>query len=110
MPTVFLTNISQTTVFYGDGNEGPKAQRLNRQLSSRGDGSWEEKRMSERGLLRGWVAKSTSRGRAAHTMCQLATGTLSRAALTRVFQLGGAEAAWGQLLGLRRLTTLPLDQ
>ena len=81
-----------------------------RQLSSRDDGSWEERRMSERGLQRGWVAKSTSRGRAAHTMCQLATGTLSRAALTRVFQLGGAEAAWGQLLGLRRLTTLPLDQ
>ncbi|XP_043195193.1 uncharacterized protein LOC122366724 [Amphibalanus amphitrite] len=81
-----------------------------RQLSSRDDGSWEERRMSERGLQRGWAAKSTSRGRAAHTMCQLATGTLSRAALTRVFQLGGAEAAWGQLLGLRRLTTLPLDQ
>ena len=44
-----------------------------KQLRSRDDGSAEEKRMSERGLQRGWVARSTSRGRAAHTMCQLAT-------------------------------------
>ena len=81
-----------------------------RQLRSRDNRSLEEERMSERGLLRGWAAKSTSRGRAAHTMCQLATGTLSRAALTRVLQLGGAEAAWGRLLGLRRPMTLPPDQ
>ena len=56
------------------------------------------------------LAKSTSRGRAAHTMCQLVTGSLSRAALTRVFQLGGAEAAWSHLFGFRRLRTLSPKQ
>ena len=38
-----------------------------RQLRSRDDRSAEEQ-MSERGLLRGWVVKSISRGRTAHTV------------------------------------------
>ena len=41
-----------------------------RQLRSRDDRSVEQERMSGRGLLRGWLVKSTSRGRTAHTMCQ----------------------------------------
>ena len=60
-----------------------------------------KKRMLERGIRRGWVAKSHDSGRASQVKCQLATGTISRAALIRVLQLGGAEAAWSRLFGSR---------
>ena len=51
--------------------------------------SREEKRMLELGLPRGWVATSLARGRDAQLRCQLASGTIARAALYRVLQMGG---------------------
>ena len=66
--------------------------------------------MLEFGCTRGWVAGSLMGGRDAQLMCQLAGGTISRSALLRVLQMGGAEAAWSRLIGSRRLMKLPFQQ
>ena len=67
-------------------------------------------RMLDRGLARGWAARSEAGGRGAQLMCQLATGTVSRASLLRVLQFGGAEAAWSRLFGTRQLRMRPDHQ
>lgn len=64
-------------------------------------GSREVERMVERGLRRGWVARSRRRGAAGRIACQLACGTISRRTLADVQSVGGAEAAWTRIFGSR---------
>ncbi|KAF0314667.1 putative RNA-directed DNA polymerase from transposon BS [Amphibalanus amphitrite] len=64
-------------------------------------GSREVERMVERGLRRGWVAKSHRRGAVGRLACQLACGTISRRTLADVQSVGGAEAAWTRIFGSR---------
>ena len=69
----------------------------------------EMQRMEERRLARGWAAESQARGWRAQLMCQLATGTVTASSLRRVLLMGGAEAAWDRLFGLRQ-SVMPPDQ
>ena len=64
-------------------------------------GSREVERMVERGLRRGWVARSRRRSHVGPIACQLACGTISRRTLADVQSVGGAEAAWTRIFGSR---------
>ena len=57
--------------------------------------------MVERGLRRGWVARSRRRSHVGRIACQLACGTISRRTLADVQSVGGAEAAWARIFGSR---------
>ena len=81
-------------------------QRVGREA---GESNAEMQRMREHRLARGWAARSEAGGWRAQLMCQLATGTVSASSLRRVLLMGGAEAAWDRLFGLRQ-SVMPPDR